>query len=67
VKQGDLLGPVLFGYHVAAVMIAWRTCFKGTGPTSCTKFDDVLSGRATDTAVQRKHRPQRTDLDAISL
>ena len=52
VKQGDLLGPVLFSYHMAAVMIAWRARFKGTTPTFCTKFDDVLSGRASDTAVQ---------------
>ena len=26
VKQGDLLGPILFDIYGCAVMVAWRTC-----------------------------------------
>jgi hypothetical protein len=60
VKQGDLLGSVLVSYHMAAGMAAWRAGFKGTAPTFCTEFDDVLSGRATN-------EPERTNLDATPV
>ena len=45
VKQGDLLGPVLFNYHMAAVMIAWRGRFKGDHPRFHTAYDGQLTGR----------------------
>ena len=33
VKQGDILGPFLFNFYIAAIMITWRKVFQG--PT-CT-------------------------------
>ena len=46
VKQGDILGPILFTFYAAAIMISWRKVF--TGPVSIfrTKPDFVLTGRS---------------------
>ena len=30
VKQGDILGPMLFNFFIAAVMSSWRTVYGGT-------------------------------------
>ena len=48
VKQGDLLGPVLFNYHMAAVMMVWRARYKAGGGVPCrfrTAYDSQLTGR----------------------
>ena len=54
VKQGDVLGPVLFILYMAAVMITWRELplHEEDGMEPChfrTKFDDVLAGRNQST------------------
>jgi hypothetical protein len=42
VKQGDILGPVLFLFLVAGFQMAWRTVRTTTPPTPSTKPDGVL-------------------------
>ena len=57
VKQGDVLGPVLFILFMAAVLMTWRELpiHKEEGMENCvfrTKFDDILSGRPQHTGGQ---------------
>jgi hypothetical protein len=45
VKQGDILGPILYLFHGIGMMMVWRA---RCGKDRCvyrTKFDDVLTGR----------------------
>lgn len=46
VKQGDILGPILFTFYVAAVMITWRMTFDGPLCLYRTKPDFVMTGRS---------------------
>ena len=46
VKQGDILGPVLFIFYVAAIMISWRKVFIGPACIFRTKQDFTLTGRS---------------------
>ena len=46
VKQGDILGPILFTFFVAAVMITWRMTFGGPLCLFRTKRDFVMTGRS---------------------
>ena len=46
VKQGDILGPILFTFFVAAVMITWRETFDGPVCVFRSKPDFVLTGRS---------------------
>ena len=46
VKQGDILGPILFTFYVAAIMITWRKVFAGPVCVFRTKPDFVLTGRS---------------------
>ena len=46
VKQGDILGPILFTFFVAAVMITWRMTFNGPFCFYRTKRDYVMTGRS---------------------
>jgi hypothetical protein len=45
VKQGDLLGPILFNFHVARAMMAWQQERQSKPPVFETKEDCVLDGR----------------------
>ena len=45
VKQGDLLGPILFNFHVAGAMMAWQQERQSVPPVFQTKEDCVLDGR----------------------
>ena len=49
VKQGDILGPLLFIFYLAAVMISWRKTYDRPVCIFNTKFDDVLTGRRYNT------------------
>lgn len=45
VKQGDILGPVLFTIFMAAVLITWRSAYKRPLCIFRSKEDFVLTGR----------------------
>ena len=49
VKQGDILGPLLFIFYLAAVMISWRTSYPREVCIFYTKMDDILTGRKPST------------------
>ena len=49
VKQGDILGPLLFIFYLAAVMTTWRSTHVRPLCVFHTKMDDVLSGRRYNT------------------
>ena len=46
VKQGDILGPVLFTFHIAAIMSTWRKVNLGPVCVFKTKEDFVMTGRS---------------------
>ena len=46
VKQGDILGPVLFTFHIAAIMNTWRKVNVGPVCVFKTKEDFVMTGRS---------------------
>ena len=48
VKQGDILGPMLFNFFIAAVMSSWRSIYGGTLCLYRTQPDFVMTGRKTD-------------------
>ena len=45
VKQGDILGPILFTFFVAAIMITWRATYDGSMCIFRSKPDFILTGR----------------------
>jgi hypothetical protein len=45
VRQGDLLGPILFNFHVAGALMAWKEAWKSAPPALRSKCDFVLNGR----------------------
>ena len=49
VKQGDILGPILFTFFIAALMITWRTSVDRPLCVFRTKNDFVLTGRKPTT------------------
>ena len=48
VKQGDILGPMLFIFYIAAVMSSWRSIYGGSLCIFRTRPDFVLTGRKHD-------------------
>ena len=50
VKQGDLLGPELFTFFMAAVMESWRALHSYDRPTFRTREDFVMTGRRHNAA-----------------
>ena len=46
VKQGDILGPILFLFFIAAVMITWRNTYGGSLCIFRSKPDFVMTGRS---------------------
>ena len=49
VKQGDLLGPTLFTFHIAAIMMAWKMQYDGPSCVFRTKMDSKTHGRRWNT------------------
>ena len=48
VKQGDILGPMLFNFFIAAVMSSWRSTYGGTLCLFRTRPDFAMTGRKPD-------------------
>ena len=48
VKQGDILGPILFTFYLAAIIITWRTVFSRPLCMFRTNSDFVTTGRNID-------------------
>ena len=46
VKQGDILGPILFIFFIAAVMITWKKTYGGSLCIFRSKPDFVMTGRS---------------------
>ena len=46
VKQGDILGPILFTFFMAAVMITWRITYAGPLCLFRSKRDFIMTGRS---------------------
>ena len=46
VKQGDILGPILFNFFMAAIMISWRIIYDGPLCLFRSKPDYVMTGRS---------------------
>ena len=46
VKQGDILGPVLFLFFIAAVMITWKKSYEGSFCIFRSKPDFTMTGRS---------------------
>ena len=46
VKQGDILGPILFTFFIAAVMISWKAQYNVPVCVFRTKLDVTLTGRS---------------------
>ena len=49
VKQGDILGPILFTIFIAAIMITWRKMYDRPLCIFRTKKDFILTGRRSTT------------------
>ena len=49
VKQGDILGPMLFTTFIAAIMITWRKIYDRSLCIFRTKKDFILTGRRSTT------------------
>ena len=46
VKQGDILGPILFLFFIAAVMITWKSTYHRSLCIFFSKPDFVMTGRS---------------------
>ena len=55
VKQGDILGPILFTFFIAAVMIIWKAYCNITVCMFCSKINATLTGGSTGLMVN--HTP----------
>ena len=49
VKQGDILGPIIFTFFIAAVMITWKVDCDIPAYAFKTKMDVILTGRSYQT------------------
>ena len=45
VKQGDILGPILFNFYIAAILISWRSTSSTTPCSFQTNQDFLINGR----------------------
>ena len=52
VKQGDILGPLLFICYLAAVMLTWRATHQRSLCIFHTELDDILTGRRYNTVIK---------------
>ena len=49
IKEGDVLGPILFSIYIAAIMITWRQTRNHPQCIFRTKNDFLLTGRRPNT------------------
>ena len=67
VKQGDILGPLLFLFFLAAVMITWKKVHERPLCLYYTKYDDVLSGRRYNTKGEEFSLPDSEYADDTAV
>ena len=67
VKQGDILGPLLFLFFLAAVMISWRKIHNRPLCMYNTKYDDVLTGRRFNTKGEEFSLPDSEYADDTAV
>jgi len=48
-RLGDILGPLLFIFYLAAVLMTWRSTYQRPLCVFHTKMDDLLTGRKYNT------------------
>ena len=52
VKQGDILGPLLFIFYLAAVMLTWRATHQRSLCIFHIELNDILTGRRYNTVIK---------------
>ena len=67
VKQGDVLGPILFTFYLAAVMETWKVEQKRPLCVFRTKEDFVLTGRSWNSAGEKLELPDSEYADDTAV
>ena len=67
VKQGDILGPLLFLFFLEAVMITWRKLHERPLCLYYTKYDDILTGRRFNTKGEEFSLPDSEYADDTAV
>ena len=67
VKQGDILGPLLFLFFLEAVMVTWRKLHERPLCLYYTKYDDILTGRRYNTKGEEFSLPDSEYADDTAV